>query len=208
MQFCWRHIHDVNLPQRCSIRWRPGECGGHLSTVWNSAQLALRAHSVPRKYPPHRPGFTHAFIMFMPNSDPTIRMSQHQSRLIRLDNIFPIFSVLIGEPMWIVGSSHWLTKIVASVSCSYPTAVAPSMVLCCYSSSASKLDVLCVQGYFSAHLYCSELLLELLIAGLAILLWPCINEAFSSRELLLFGCFRFSGLFSVNPKDACVGKSQ
>ncbi len=66
-----------------------------------------------RKYLPHhyttttslnrwdKAGWIHAFMFFMPNSDPTIWISQQKSRLIRPGNVF-------GESVWIV----------ASISCS------------------------------------------------------------------------------------------
>ncbi len=58
------------------------------------------------------------------------------------------------------GDSVW---IVSSVCCSYLTGAAPGVVFCCWSSSASGFDVLCVQRWYSAELGCNEWLFELLL---------------------------------------------
>ncbi len=53
--------------------------------------------------------------------------------------------------------------IVSSVSCSYLTGASPGVVFCCWSSSASGFDVLCVQRWYSAYIGCNEWLFELLL---------------------------------------------
>ncbi len=97
-----------------------------------------------------------------------------------------------GDPVWIV----------SSVSCSYLTGAAPGVVFCCWSTSASGFDVLCVQRWYSAYLGCNEWLFELNTRTFD------INKAFSSTQLPLTGYFLFFGPFSVNPRDGCVWKSQ
>ncbi len=109
-----------------------------------------------------------------------------------------------GDPVWIV----------SSVCCSYLTGAAPGVVFCCWSTSASGFDVLCVQ----------RCILQILVVTSSYLSYCClsiisnqsvhspltsdINKAFSSTQLPLTGYFLFFRPFSVNPRDGCVWKSQ
>ncbi len=73
--------------------------------------------------------------------------------------------------------------------------MAPSVLFCCRSPSASKFYVLCVQGCSSANLDSNEWLFELLQSGRSPLT-SSINKAFLPKELLT-GYFLFSPLLCV-----------
>ncbi len=92
--------------------WKPHCCHKAMDMVNNNTQVGCGvktvlnwywgAQNVPRKYPSHhytsrslillyKTGWIHAFMLFTPNSDPTIWILQWKSRLIRPGNHFPIF---------------------------------------------------------------------------------------------------------------------
>ncbi len=99
-------------------------------------------------------------------------LHHHQPEPLRQGRMDPCFHVLYAK-FWLYhlnvaaeiesnfGESVW---IVSSVSCSYLTGAAPGVVFCCWSPSASGLDVLCVQRWYSAYLGCNEWLFELLLS--------------------------------------------
>ncbi|MEQ2309026.1 hypothetical protein AMECASPLE_034357 [Ameca splendens] len=84
------------------------------------------------------------------------------------------------------------------------TGVAPGVVFCCCSPSASRFDVLCVQRCSSACLGCNEWLFELLLPFYQLEpVWPFSSDlkAFAPTGLPLTGYFLFFRPFSVNPRD-------
>ncbi len=95
----------------------------------------------------------HAFMFFTPNSDPTSECSRNQDSSEQA-TFFNLLLSSFGESVWIV----------SSVSCSYLTGAAPGVVFCCWSTSASGFDVLCVQRWCSVDLGCNEWLFELLLS--------------------------------------------
>lgn len=123
--------------------------------------------------------------MFTPNSDSTIWMSQHNSTLIRPDNIFPIFCC----------------PVVMNLCLLWPQ-LTPAVVYLLQSLT-------CIQRCSSAHLqvtsgylcYCC-LAINWEQSGHSPLTSD-INKPFSPTELDIF-----SLLFSVNLRDGCVGKSK
>ncbi len=60
----------------------------------------LHHHHQPEQF--NKGGWIHAFMLFTPNSGPTIWMSQLKSRIMRLGNIFPIFycPILVNLCKW------------------------------------------------------------------------------------------------------------
>ncbi len=191
--------------QRCFIWLRSGDCGGHLSKVntlscsRNQSEMisALRHGVVYCWKKPSEDGYTVVIKgwTWSATISPAPLHHHHQPEPLRQGRMDPCFHVLytkfwlyhlnaaeikthqirqrfinlllsnFGEPVWIV----------ASVSCSYLTGVAPGVVFCCCSPSASGFDVLCIQRWYSTYLGCNEWLFELLLlsslTSLSILLW-------------------------------------
>ena len=168
---------------------------------------------MPKRYSPHhyttssslncwyKAGWIHAFMLFKPNSDPTIWMLQLKSRLITPGSVFLVFLL----PNF--GKIEW---IVTSVSCSKLTRVIPVVVFCCCSPSASRFDVLCVQrwldglgcGYLSYYHLSSIVLNRSAHSPLT----SDIIKAFLSTYPPLTEYFLFFGPFSINLRDGCLWK--
>lgn len=127
-----------------------------------------------------------------------LTLLQQKSRFNRSGRAFQPFIVRFGDSM----------LAVASVSCSEQTGEIPSVVLCYFSPSALRLEVLHVQRCCSADFGCNQWLFDLTTAFLwpptsLSILTPGVNKAFSATQLPLTGYFPFLGSFSVNSRDVC-----
>lgn len=109
----------------------------------------------------YKAGWIHAFMQFIPNSDPHIWTSQQKSSHMRAGNVFPVFlSSNFDETVWTV----------ALVSCSWLTGVTPSVVCCpCSCFNDQHVVHLCcasqrnIQRCSTAKLDSDKWLLELLL---------------------------------------------
>jgi len=107
-----------------------------------------------------------------------------------------------------------LVWIVASVSCSLLTGVAPGVSSAAVAHLCQSY-MLCIQRCSYAYLWCKEWLFELLLPFYLLKsVWLFSSDLWhqqrgiSPTELPLTGYFCFFWKFSVNPWNGCVWKSQ
>ncbi len=176
-------ISRSTTSQRCSIGLRSGDCGGHLSKVNSSSCSRNQSEMIWALWRCIILLEVHQKMVHCSHKRDGHGQQQYSGRLWRLNNVqlvlsvprkYPthhyttttslnrwdkatLFNLLLssfGDPVWIV----------FSVCCSYLTGAAPGVVFCCWSSSASGFDVLCVQRWYSADLGCNEWSFELLLS--------------------------------------------
>lgn len=145
------------------------------------------AQSVPRKYPSHRYTTTtsmncwykaawgHAFIPTQPSESYSRNRDSFDQAVFLQPSIFQFW---------------W------AYFCYQLTGVAPSVVFCCSSPSASRFDVLCIQRCSSADLGWNERLFDLLVPfyqheQFGHFSLTSAIKAFLLREQPLTGCFSF-----------------
>ncbi len=140
-------------------------------------------------------GWSHAFMFFTPNSDPTIWISQPKSRLIspilvslcELYSPFPVLSWQERHPVWSSAAVAHLLQ--GSTCCAFRDGILHTLVVTSGYLSYCCLSIISNQ---SAH---SPLTSD-------------SNKAFLSTQLPLSGYFLFFRPFSINPRDGCAWKSQ
>ncbi len=119
--------------------------------------------SVPKNPPHHCTTITslnhwyterwiYVFMLFMPNSDPTIRMSQQKLRLIRPGSLLQS-----SIKFWWAGANYSLSfQFLADRRGTW------CGLLLLYRPSASRFDVLCIQKCSSAYLGCNYCCLSII----------------------------------------------
>lgn len=150
--------------------------------------------------PWYKKGWTYTSVLFTLNSGPTIWMSQQKLRLTRSVTIFTIFYF-----------QFWWACVNCSLS--FPKGVAPGVVFCYCSQSASGLDIWvqkCSRAYLVGVGLCGLARCCLPVgsgqSGHLTYYWYCIIKAFSLTKLPLNEYFLFFWPFFINFIYDCVWK--
>lgn len=144
----------------------------------NIPHIIRSTTSLNRSY---KEGWIHAFMLYMPNSGPTIWTSQQKLWVIRPSNVLLLFSNF-NVSVWIV----------ALVFCSWVTGVAPGVAFCC-----CRFDMLYIQKSSSAYTGCNHYLST--VNSLAIVLW------YQQGTFIAHWIFSPFRSFCVNDRDGLCG---